>query len=322
MKKLSILLLCLVLLLSACSFPGLGGSVKSDGLVVASGNTSERQILTELVVQMVKHYMPEVKTGIINNLGSTFLIVQTINRGDSNMIGANYTGTSLTGELGLEATTDPEEAFKQVVNGYDEMMDMVWFPSYGFANTYAFMVREDFAKEHNLTKVSELKDLKETVKVGVDTGWMDRPGDGYEAFKDLYGFSFDTILPMEIGLVYDALKDKKMDVVLGYSTDGRIQSNNLVLLEDDKQLFPPYDASPVVKKSMLEKYPKLEEIILRLEGVIDSDSMQKLNQMSDEKKIEPPIVAKEFLEKNNYFEDKEITPLIERPQYKEIMGGK
>jgi len=322
MKKLSIVILCLVLLLSACSFPGLGGSAKSDGIVVASGNTSERQILSELVIQMVNYYFPDVDTGLINNLGSTFLIVQTVNRGDSNVIGANYTGTSLTGELGLEATTDPEEAQRLVVEGYSDQMDMVWFPSYGFANTYAFMVRKDFAEEHNLSKVSDLKKLKDDLRVGVDTGWMDRPGDGYESFKDLYGYAFGNILPMEIGLVYDALKDKKMDVVLGYSTDGRIQSNDLVLLEDDKQLFPPYDAAPVIKKDLLEKYPKLEEVILKLEGVIDSETMQKLNRKSDELKVEPNIIAKEFLEENNFFEDKEAKPLKEREEYKEIMGGK
>lgn len=321
MKKLRIWILSFLVLLSACSFPGLGGSTKSDDLVIASGNTSERQILSEILLQMVRHYLPEVKTGMINNLGSTFLIVQTVERGDANMIGANYTGTSLTGELGMEATTDPDLAFRQVVEGYDRQMDMVWFPSYGFANTYAFMVTEEFARANNLTKVSDLKKLKNTVRVGVDTGWMDRPGDGYEAFQDLYGFSFNEIMPMEIGLVYDALKDGKMDVVLGYSTDGRIQSNNLLLLEDDLRLFPPYDASPVIKKSLLEKHPDLERVILKLEKVIDGPTMQELNRKSDEDKIEPPIVAQQFLEDHNYFEDVEPLLLKERPLYRDLLEG-
>lgn len=322
MKKFQVLIVILSLLMTGCNFPGLGGNAKNDGMVIAGGNTTERQVLTEIMRQMIKHYIKGAKTDTINNLGSTFLIVQSVNMGSTNMIGANYTGTSLTGELGMEATTDPKEAFEKVVRGYDEQMDMIWFPSYGFANTYAFMVTKDFAKKHSLTKVSDLEKINDKIKVGVDTGWLDRPGDGYEVFKELYDFSFDTILPMEIGLVYDAVRDGKMDVVLGYSTDGRIKSNNLVLLEDDKRLFPPYDASPVVKKDVLEKYPILEEILLRLEGEIDSTTMQELNRLGDEEKIEPQIIAGKFLKENNYFEDKEVIPLRQRPIYKDILEGR
>lgn len=73
---------------------------------------------------------------------------------------------------------------------------------------------------------------------GVDTSWITRKGDGYEGFKEEYGFAFDSILPMQIGLVYDAVAAGKMDIVLGYSTDGRIGSYDLVMLEDDKRFFP------------------------------------------------------------------------------------
>ncbi|MCQ9372234.1 osmoprotectant ABC transporter substrate-binding protein, partial [Corynebacterium sp. 35RC1] len=141
--------------------------------------------------------------------------------------------------------TDPELAMETVQKGYKERFNRVWFPSYGFANTYAFMVREDYAKEHNLEKISDLVNLKDDMKVGVDTAWMDRKGDGYEDFKKKYGFEFKNIYPMELGLLYSAVKNEEMDAVLGYSTDGRINSYKLILLEDDLQLFPAYDCSPV-----------------------------------------------------------------------------
>lgn len=319
MKRITALLLGSVLLFSACSFPGLGASSTKDSIVVASGNTSERQILSNIVLGMIHHYRPELSTGIVNNLGSTFLIVQSVERKDTNVIGANYTGTSLTGELGMEATTDPALAFSQVVKGYSEKMDMIWFPSYGFGNTFAFMVTEKFAEENHLKKVSDLEGLRNKLRVGVDVGWMDRPGDGYAAFQEIYGFSFDTLRPMEIGLVYDALRDKKMDVVLGYSTDGRIQSNQLVLLEDDRHLFPPYDASPVASKALLKKYPELEEVFLKLEGEIDSSLMQEMNRRCDEDKTEPKIVAVNFLREHRYFEDKKVKPLREREIYRDLI---
>ncbi|MDO5718819.1 MAG: osmoprotectant ABC transporter substrate-binding protein [Tissierellia bacterium] len=317
-KKIILILLALIMLTS-CSLPGLGKGVQSDGIIVAGGSTSERQIMSEIVAQMINHYLSEGKPQLINNLGSSVLILQAIERDDANISGAMYTGTSLTGELGLEATTDRELAMTNVVKGYDDKFDMVWFPSYGFENTYAFMTSRKFAEENGITKISDLEKVKDSVRVGIDTGWLDRQGDGYDEFQKLYGFSFDTIRPMEIGLVYDAINNKNMDLALGYSTDGRINAYDLVTLEDDLHLFPPYDVSPVVTKKILRRYPEIEKILLKLENEISSEMMQKLNRTADEDKIEPTIVAKMFLEENNYFEDKEVVPLKDRELYKDII---
>lgn len=297
-----IFVLALTISLTACSLPFLGKSKASGGIVIAGGNTSERQILSEIQRQMIKHYMPEEDVQIINNLGSTVLIIQTFERGICNVSGTMYTGTSLTGELGLEPELDPQKALRLVQKGYKEKYNMKWYDSYGFENTYAFMVRKDFAKKHNIEKISDLKDIAKDLRVGVDTAWIRRKGDGYEAFKEKYGFDFKKTYPMEIGLVYDAVNNDEMDIVLGYSTDGRINSYNLVILQDDLRVFPPYDACPAASYEVLERYPKLDEILTKLVGQISSEDMQRLNRLSDEEQIEPQNVAKIFLEENNYFE--------------------
>ena len=320
MKK-TLLIISLLMMLVGCSLPGLGGSARNDDIVVAGGNTAERRIMAEVLVQMVNHYQPELSTHIIDNLGTTMLIVQTITRQDANFSSIMYTGTSLTGELGMEATTNTEEAFWKVVQGYHEEYDAVWFPTYGFANTYAFMVRRDFAQQHGITKVSELEALASEVSVGVDDSWLTRQGDGYEDFQRIYGYSFDDIFPMSIGLVYTAVESGDVDVVLGYSTDGRVDAYDLVLLEDDLALFPPYDASAIVSHQVLEAHPELEEIVLKLENTIDETLMQTMNRQHDEYRIEAAIIAKEFLEENNYFEDKEVITLSQRPQYQAIFEG-
>ncbi|NLC54348.1 MAG: osmoprotectant ABC transporter substrate-binding protein [Erysipelothrix sp.] len=321
MKKLKSILLIIImtLSLSACSLPGLGANVSKNDIVIAGGSTSERQILAQISVQMMNYHLPEVKTDLINNLGSSLLILQTMTGGDTNISGAMYTGTSLTGELNQQAIKDPQLALSRVIKGYYEKYDMVWFPTYGFENTYAFMVRKDFAKEYNLTKVSDLREMASDLKAGVDTGWIDRQGDGYEDFKKLYQFDFDKVYPMQIGLVYEAVAAKEMDIVLGYSSDGRIQANNLQLLEDDLQLFPPYDASPVATMALLQEHPEVIEILLKIEGSISSSDMQELNRISDEDKVEAKIIAKNFLEKNDYFNNKVVIPLEDRDDYKEIM---
>lgn len=126
--------------------------------------------------------------------------------------------------------------------------------------------------------------------------------DGYKGFVDTYGLEFGETYPMQIGLVYDAVKNGQMDIVLAYSSDGRIKVNNLQLLEDDKQYFPPYDCSPVVTKDALERYPEIENQLTKLIGEITTETMQELNYEVDGNLKEPSIVAKEFLEAHNYFE--------------------
>ncbi|SHH47060.1 osmoprotectant transport system substrate-binding protein [Anaerosphaera aminiphila DSM 21120] len=300
LKKIFITLMCF-LILTGCTFPGLGGNVKKD-VVIASGNTTERQVLAEILKQMIEHHT-DLNVSLINNLGSSTLIHTAMQNGDVNVSSGMYTGTSLTGELGLEPVKDPKEALKLCQSEYLKRYNRIWYDSYGFENTYAFMVSRTFAEKNNLKTVSDLENLKDNIKVGVDTSWIDRKGDGYEDFKEIYGYSFSKIFPMEIGLVYSALDNKEMDVVLGYSTDGRINSYDLVILEDDKMLFPAYDCSPVASKEIVEKYPELDTIFKSLVEKISSEDMQKMNREGDEDLDEPHIVATKFLEEHNYFEN-------------------
>ncbi|NMB10390.1 MAG: osmoprotectant ABC transporter substrate-binding protein [Tissierellia bacterium] len=305
-NKVIALILSFILLLTSCSLPGLGEDAKNDGIVIAGGNTSERQILAEIVKQMIEHDMDDTNVSIMNNLGSSMLIHQAMSNKDINVSGSMYTGTSLTGELGEEPIKDPEKALEAVIDGYKTRFHRKWYPSYGFGNTYAFMVTREFAEKENIKTVSDLERLAPELRAGVDTSWMERKGDGYEAFKEIYKFDFEKVYPMEIGLVYSAVNAGEMDVVLGYSTDGRIDTYDLVVLEDDKRLFPPYDVSPVANEDILEVYPKLDEVLLKLKDTISNEDMQRMNRRSDEDLIEPKNVAKEFLEKNNYFDNKEV----------------
>lgn len=305
-RALALLLIVSLVTAAGCHLPGLPANTRS-GIVIAGGNYAERQICTAIVEEMIRHEMPDVPVSVINNLGSATLVNQSMVHGDANVLGCMYTGTSLTGELGGKPIRDPEKAQAAVVRGYKEKFGAKWYPSFGFANTYAFMVSRELAEREHLTKVSDLKRLKDTLRVGVDANWMAREGDGYKAFQKFYGFSFKKISSMEIGLVYSAVHAGEMDVVLGYSTDGRIDAYDLVLLEDDLHLFPPYNASPVATYEALEKYPELDGVLRRLAGILDEKQMQKLNRLSDEKHLEPQVIAKDFLEAHDYFQGKKAT---------------
>ena len=305
MKRLlnSLLLVVTTLILTSCSFPGLASNTDEETVSITGGITSEAQILASLVAGMVEHYTDK-NTAIINNLATTTINHQAMMNGDASISAARYTGTDLTTTLNLPPEKNPKKAFAIVKQEFEKQYDQTWFPSYGFANTYVFLVRKDTAEKYHLKKVSDLKNVADQLVAGVDTSWITRKGDGYEGFQTTYGFSFDSILPMQIGLVYDAVAAGKMDIVLGYSTDGRIASYDLVMLEDDRNFFPPYDAAPVIDNQVLKNTPRLEEALNKLGHTISTKKMQQLNYEADNNLLEPSVVAERFLQENHYFEGK------------------
>jgi len=296
-----------LLLLSGCALPGLGGSVTGEGISITGGTSTEMDMMGYIVEGMVEHYI-DIDANVVTNLSSG-MNHQAFLTGDANVSGVRYTGTSLTGELGRDPVTDPEEAEQIVIEAFEEEFNHLWYPSYGFSNTYAFMVRAETAEEYGLETVSQLEEYKDEFSVGVDTSWMTREGDGYDAFVETYGYEFNDIFPMSLGLLYTALSSEEIDVGLGYSTDGQIPAENLVLLEDDMNLFPPYDASPLATAEIVEAYPELDAIFLKLAGQIDEEQMQHMNFLSENYLLEPRTVAFDWLEENNFFEDTE--PYIE-----------
>nr|WP_126844148.1 osmoprotectant ABC transporter substrate-binding protein [Vagococcus penaei] len=301
MLKKILLAIGALLLLSGCSLPGLASNSDDTTIAITGGITSEAQILASLTAGMVEHYTGQ-KTTIINNLATTTINHQAMLNGDAQISAARYTGTDLTTTLGMKPVKDPKEAFNTVKTTFDKKYHQKWFPSYGFDNTYAFMVTKETAEKYQLKTVSDLKKVASELTAGVDTSWIDRKGDGYHGFTKEYGFDFGRVFPMQIGLVYDAVAANKMDVVLGYSTDGRIGSYDLVVLEDDLKFFPPYDACIVATDAILDEYPKLNEALGRLSGKISTETMQKLNYEADNNLMEPQTVAENFLREHNYFE--------------------
>lgn len=293
MKKFLPLFL-VIMLLTACK-----GNDNST-IRIASAVTTESQILGYMLKDMIEHYTNE-EVVLINNLGSSTVLHQAMVNGDANISSVRYTGTDLMGALQQEPISDPGQALEIVQRLFNEKFDMTFFDSYGFNNTYAFMVTKETADKYQLKTVSDFKNIAANLQVGVDTSWMNREGDGYKAFGTTYGFEFGRVFPMQIGLVYDAVAQGELDAVLGYTTDGRIASYDLVILEDDLHFFPPYDASPFAMNSLLEEKPEVKKVLQLLVGKISTAEMQRLNFLADNNLIEPRIVAKNFLMEHNYF---------------------
>jgi glycine betaine/choline ABC-type transport system substrate-binding protein len=116
----------------------------------------------------------------------------------------------------------------------------------------------------------------------------------------LYDFRvpYGKVRKMDSGLVYQALRDKNVDVSMGFATDGRISALGYVTLDDDKNYFPTYNPSPVVREDALEKYPELKEIFQPLSKKLTTEEMQKLNAQVDLKNKDEEDTARDWLKAN------------------------
>lgn len=291
-----------LLVTSGCALPGLSGAADNT-IRIGTLGTSESEILGEVLSIMIERET-DLDTELVTNLGSSIVQHQGMVRGDLDITSTRYTGTDLSGALGMDPVTDPDKAMEIVQREFTKQFDETWANSYGFENSYSVAITGEFARQNDIETVSDLEPYAKDLKFGVDNAWVNRKGDGYDGFAEMY-FPFGRIFPMNIGLVYQANASGHMDVVLAYSSDGRIKEFDLKVLEDDKKFFPPYDASPVINNGVLKEHPELSEILEKLAGTISTEKMQEMNYNADAKLHSAKNVAKAFLEENNYFESSE-----------------
>lgn len=128
---------------------------------------------------------------------------------------------------------------------------------------------------------------------GFNSEFIER-ADGYLGLNEIYDLNID-IREMEIGLMYSALRNGEVDVIDGFSTDGRIKAYDLKSLQDDQHYFPPYHAAPIVNITALRKYPQLTKILGLMDNLISEEEMMEMNYQVDHKQRLPEDVAKEFL---------------------------
>jgi len=131
------------------------------------------------------------------------------------------------------------------------------------------------------------------LKAGFTPEFMGRQ-DGNLGLVSKYGLKISTVV-INDAVMYKAAFEKQLDVISGYSTDGRLKAYNLVVLKDDKNIFPPYYAAPIINKNSLKKFAGLEKMLNLLAGKINDSTMTALNYKTDYLHETPEKVAKDFL---------------------------
>jgi len=266
---------------------------KSSIIRVGSKNFSESVLLGEIVAQQLEKCGLAVERKA--NLGGTFVCHQAIVSGDLDVY-VEYTGTAFSAILkDTRKLTDPIAVRKEVERIWPERFAAEWLPPLGFDDTFAILVRRTDAERHQWKTVSDVARDASTLRPGFGYEFVER-ADGFAAFAAAYGLSFrDKPATMELSLTYRALADGKVDLIAGNSTDGLIEKLDLVQLADDKRFFPPYEAAPVARRSVLQTHPAVAEGLRALSGRIDATTMRRLNRAVDVEGRPAREVAREFI---------------------------
>lgn len=167
---------------------------------------------------------------------------------------------------------------------------------YGFNNTFAIALPGDIANEYEIDTYTDLAKKSNDLSFGAEYDFYERE-DGYNALAKAYGFEFKEKKELDIGLKYQAIGNGDVDVINAFSTDAMIEKFGLKVLEDDKSFFPSYNASTIVRRETLMKYPELREVLQKLTGQISDEEMVIMNYEVEESKKSESDVAREFLKK-------------------------
>lgn len=262
-------------------------------IIIGSKNFTEQVILGELLAQQIET-QTKLKVDRRFNLGGTFICHEAVKSGQISGY-VEYTGTAFTAVLKQNPISDPQVVYNQVKQEYAKEFNLEVMPSLGFNNTFAITIRGDEAKRLNLKTISQAAQYTPQWQAGFGYEFLER-ADGYAGLAKAYGLKFDKPpQQMEIGLMYQALAQKKVDLIAGNSTDGLIPVLNLFVLEDDKKYFPPYQAVPIFNQATLQKYPEVRDAIAKLSGLISNEEMQKMNYQVDNQSRPAEIVVREWL---------------------------
>lgn len=187
-----------------------------------------------------------------------------------------------------------ESMFSELQEGYAEM-DMTWTGMLGFNNTYGLCVTKDIAEQYGLKTYSDLSAVADGLVFGAEYDFFERE-DGYDALCETYGLQFKDTVDLDIGLKYDAIGQKKIDVMNIFTTDGQLSAADVVVLEDDKGLYPSYVCGFVVRNEILENYPELQKVFDMVENLITDADMAEMNYQVETEGKEPEDVATAFLQ--------------------------
>ncbi|MDI9638214.1 glycine betaine ABC transporter substrate-binding protein [Geitlerinema splendidum] len=277
------------------------GNKESEVIIIGSKNFPEQNILAEIMAQLIEH-KTTLKVIRKFNLGSTALVHQALLNGEIDLY-PEYVGTAYLTVLKKPWDGTQKDLFTKVKENYKNQFNIRWLAPFGFSNSQSLAVRKDFAEANNLKCLSDLAPLSKNLSVAAPPEFLKRP-DGLINLKKAYGFNFKNVIQVSPTLMYVTIEHQKADIIASFTTDGKLRNANLIILKDDKNIYPPYQAAPVLREVVHLKYPQIEKVLSPIFGIISEQKMINLNSKVEEQGQLPSIVAREFLNENNLISKK------------------
>ena len=277
-------------------------SKKNKTINIATKPMTEGYILGQMLTELIEQDT-DLKVNITNGVGGgTSNIHPAIVKGEFDLY-PEYTGTSWEAVLKKEGSYD-ESKFDELQKEYKEKYNLEYVNLYGFNNTYGLAVNKDIAKKYNLKTYSDLAKVSNNLIFGAEYDFFERE-DGYKELQKVYNMNFKKQIDMDIGLKYQAMKDKKIDVMVIFTTDGQLAISDVVVLEDDKKMYPSYRAGTVIRSEILSEYPELKPVLEKLNNILDDKTMADLNYQVESEGKKPEDVAREYLQEKGLLEVKQ-----------------
>lgn len=259
---------------------------------IGSKQFSEQMILGHMLAELVESNT-DLKVEKKFGAGGTSVLFTALQNKDIDMY-VEYTGTAYVDILKHETNNNPDEVYEVTKKELSEKYGFTYLNPMNFNNTYTLAVSPELAKEYNLKRLSDLGAVSSILVAGTTLEFINRE-DGLEGVKAAYGLNFKDEIGIDGANRYIALENGEVNVVDAFATDGLLKKYNLVVLEDDKQFFPPYYGAPLVRTEVLEAHPELTEVLEKLGEHLDDETMQQLNYKVDEEQQAPQEVAHAFL---------------------------
>jgi osmoprotectant transport system substrate-binding protein len=274
------------------SFAALPACGSRNAIAVGSKNFTESIVIAEIYAQALERAGLRVERRL--NLGSTQITMAAMARGQIDIY-PEYTGTALINVLHHAPIADPAACYAFVREAFAREFGIVWLDRSPMNNSQGLATTQAIAARYHLRTLSDLAPIASRLRLATIPEFITRP-DGLPGLQRVYGgFHFASVRTYDISLKYEALLHGGADIATAFTTDGAIASKALVVLDDNKHLWPAYNVAPLVRAKTLAREPRIATVLNAIAPKITTDAAREMNDQVEAHDRDPADVAAAFL---------------------------
>lgn len=262
-------------------------------LIIAGKLGAEPEILINMYKELIEKHT-KLSVELKPNFGKTVFLYEALKKGSIDVY-PEFTGTVTSTLLKKipPSSGDSRKVYEMARDGIREQDNLALLEPMAYQNTYTLAVPRAYAAAWGLHNISDLKRIEKRSTAGFTLEFNDRE-DGNRGLASVYGLHLN-VRTMEPALRYQAIAQGVIQVTDAYSTDSELRQYDLVILNDDRRLFPPYQGAPLLRQATLDAHPELKPVLEKLAGKITEQEMQNMNYEVRVRGRSAHEVAREYL---------------------------